>query len=209
MPHIVLLGDSIFDNRVYVNGRPDVRQHLAALLPAGWQATLLASDGATTAGISRQLQALPQDADCLVLSVGGNDALLNEYQLHGRVGTVAEGLLVMDTLLLGFERDYRGVIADCLATGLPLVVCAVYNANIAEPSQAAVFRRAIALFDDVILRVAAEHGLASIDLRRVCDQPAHYANDIEPSDAGGLAIASAVLQAVQRLLGRAPQQAVG
>ncbi|MEY4751349.1 MAG: hypothetical protein RIQ60_3563 [Pseudomonadota bacterium] len=207
MPHIVLLGDSIFDNRLYVNGRPDVREHLAALLPPGWRVTLLASDGATTADIPRQLQALPEDADCLVLSVGGNDALLNEYQLHGRVCTVAEALLVMDTLLQGFERDYRRVVADCLAIGLPLVVCAIYNANIAEPGQAAVFRRAIALFDDVILRVAAEHGLASVDLRRVCDQPAHYANDIEPSDAGGLAIARALLEAVQRVISSAPQYA--
>src|SRR3712207_8799829 len=43
--HVVLLGDSIFDNGVYVSGGPDVVRQLRDELPPGWQATLRAIDG--------------------------------------------------------------------------------------------------------------------------------------------------------------------
>jgi hypothetical protein len=55
MPHVVLLGDSIFDNSRYTLGEPDVISHLTKLLPNGWKATLLAVDGATSNEISAQL----------------------------------------------------------------------------------------------------------------------------------------------------------
>ena len=45
MKHIVLLGDSIFDNAAYVNGGPEVIEQLRSILPQDWQATLLAIDG--------------------------------------------------------------------------------------------------------------------------------------------------------------------
>jgi hypothetical protein len=46
--HVVLLGDSIFDNSRYTRGEPDVVTHLRGVLPAGAQATLLAVDGTVT-----------------------------------------------------------------------------------------------------------------------------------------------------------------
>src|SRR5437763_7003051 len=75
MSHVVLLGDSIFDNAAYVPGRPPVVEQLRRALPAGWRATLLAVDGHTTADVAGQLARLPADATHLVVSVGGNDAL--------------------------------------------------------------------------------------------------------------------------------------
>src|SRR6188472_4484107 len=73
--HIVLLGDSIFDNARYVPGGPSVIEHLRRILPGGWRATLLARDGSVTADVARQLAAVPEDATHLVISAGGNDAL--------------------------------------------------------------------------------------------------------------------------------------
>src|SRR3712207_7657631 len=46
MPHVVLLGDSIFDNKSYVGGGPDVIAQVRDDLPPGWKATLCAVDGA-------------------------------------------------------------------------------------------------------------------------------------------------------------------
>jgi hypothetical protein len=37
-PHVVLLGDSIFDNAAYTRGEPDVVGHLRDLLPSPWRA---------------------------------------------------------------------------------------------------------------------------------------------------------------------------
>ena len=51
------------------------------------------------------------------------------------------------------------------------------------------------MFNDVILRVAFEHHLPVIDLRLVCNEPADYANPIEPSGRGGRKIALAIARA--------------
>ena len=51
MNHIVLLGDSIFDNAAYVGGGPDVIEQLKSILPRDWQATLLAVDGSVTTDV--------------------------------------------------------------------------------------------------------------------------------------------------------------
>jgi hypothetical protein len=75
MAHIVLLGDSIFDNAPYVQTGEAVIHHLKRRIPNTWQATLLAIDGAVTREVHEQLQQLPPDATHLFLSVGGNDAL--------------------------------------------------------------------------------------------------------------------------------------
>ena len=76
MPHLILLGDSILDNGAYTNGQPPVIDQLRGHLPAGWKATLAAIDGSTTDDIPTQLAGLPGDATHLVLSIGGNDAML-------------------------------------------------------------------------------------------------------------------------------------
>lgn len=58
--HVVLLGDSIFDNASYTNGLPDVVTHLRGILPDGAEASLLAIDGSTTADLVDQLTNLPR-----------------------------------------------------------------------------------------------------------------------------------------------------
>src|SRR4051812_42542033 len=76
-PHVVLLGDSIFDNHRYVIPGGDVLTQVRAQLPHRATATLRAVDGAVTAGLSAQLRDLPADATHLFVSIGGNDALQN------------------------------------------------------------------------------------------------------------------------------------
>lgn len=83
-----------------------------------------------------------------------------------------------------------------LAHGLPLVVCAIYNASFPEPDYQRCVQIAVAAYDDVIIRVATEHRLPVVDLRAVCCDPADYVLDIEPSAAGGARIAAAIFRAV-------------
>jgi hypothetical protein len=45
MPHVVLIGDSIFDNAAYTRGGPDAVSQVREMLPHGWEATRLAVDG--------------------------------------------------------------------------------------------------------------------------------------------------------------------
>ncbi len=105
--HIVLLGDSIFDNRSYTGAEPDVVTHLRALLPAGARATLLAVDGATTRSMAGQVSAIPSDATHVVVSIGGNDALGNLDLIQASATFAADPLRLLGERVDRFEADYR------------------------------------------------------------------------------------------------------
>ncbi|WP_437542272.1 hypothetical protein WME97_29245 [Sorangium sp. So ce367] len=51
-------------------------------------------------------------------------------------------------------------------------------------------------FNDVILRQAFSRALDVVDLRLVCSEVGDFANAIEPSGAGGLKIAQALVRAL-------------
>jgi GDSL-like lipase/acylhydrolase family protein len=104
MPHVVLLGDSIFDNGAYTNGGPDVVTQLRELLPAGWHATLCAIDGATTEDFATQVDALPTDVTHLILSLGGNDALGHVDLFDRRAHSAAEVLAELAHAAERFEK---------------------------------------------------------------------------------------------------------
>ena len=195
MPHIVLLGDSIFDNAAYVHGGPDVVAQLRKVLPVGWSATLLAVDGEVIDGVARQLVRLPRDATHLVVSAGGNDALGHSDLLERRATSSPQVLGWLADAADGFEARYRRMLDALLARRLPLTLCTIYNGNLGPPVQR-LAATALAVFDDVILRVAAERSLPVIELRLVCTEPSDYANPIEPSVQGGAKIARAVARAV-------------
>jgi hypothetical protein len=196
MPHVVLLGDSIFDNGAYVSGGPDVIAQLRALLPEDWSATLCALDGATTEDVPRQLAEVPDDATHLVLSVGGNDALDDIGILERPARSVGEALALLAERAEAFETRYRGMVQLLLGRALPITVCTVYNGSFADPVMRRVTRTALSVFDDAILRVAFEHQLDVIELRLVCADPLDYANPIEPSVQGGARIAHAIVRAL-------------
>ena len=198
--HIALLGDSIFDNRAYTGGEPDVVSHLRAILPASWRASLCAVDGSVTADLAAQLPRVPSDASHLVISLGGNDALLNSDLLARPVSSTTEALALFGDRLARFESAYRAAITGALALGRDTTTCTIYNGNF-EPARARVARTGLMLFNDVILRVAFEHELSVIDLRLICNEPADYANPIEPSGQGGRKIAEAIALAVGALDG--------
>jgi hypothetical protein len=193
--HLVLLGDSIFDNGAYTGAEPDVITHLHAILPAGWQATLRAVDGSTTRDLAAQLPRVPREASHLVVSIGGNDALLHSDLLDTAVESTAEALELFEERTGAFEASYRQAIAPVLRLGRWTAVCTIYNGNLPDPRQARTARVALMMFNDVIFRVALEHRLPVIDLRLVCTEPEDYANPIEPSGRGGAKIARAIAQA--------------
>ena len=183
--HIVLLGDSIFDNKVYVGDDPAVIEQLRSHIPTGWHASLLAVDGNVSADIAVQLKRLPADATHLVISVGGNDALRAESVLSKPVSDVGQGLLAMADVRERFERDYLAMLDAVLAVGKPVVVCTIYDPNFGDATEQRAAVLALCAFNDVITRAASRRGLPVIDLRVLFDSPEDYANPIEPSAIGG------------------------
>lgn len=197
MTHVVLLGDSVFDNGHYVRpGEPDVFAQLQTKLPKGWRATMRAVDGAVTASIERQLAGLPEDASHLILSIGGNDALGNSGILREGARSVAEVMTRIADVRESFERSYRKMLNFVTGYRLPTAVCTIYDTRFPNPQERRQVVAALSVFNDVITREAFSRKLALIDLRLICSENDDYANPIEPSAKGGDKIASAIAQVV-------------
>ena len=198
MSHVVLVGDSIFDNAAYVAaGEPDVVRQVRRRLPHGSKATLLAVDGSTTAGVREQLRRLPADATHLIVSAGGNDALHNSGFLAAPASSAGEALLALADIGEEFERGYLAMLAEVLARGLPTAVCTIYHPRFPDRAFQRMAVAGLTAFNDRIIRAAFVHGLPLLDLRLICNEESDYANPIEPSARGGEKIARAIAGLVE------------
>ena len=177
MNHVVLLGDSIFDNKAYVGDGPDVIAQLTQTLPAGWKATLHAVDGSTTVTMKEQLGRLPKDATHLVVSTGGNDALGSKQVIEEPARSVGEALDKLARIRAEFTKTYRALLGDVLA-------------------KKRVASAGLTIFNDTITREVFARGLPLIDLRLLFDDARDYANPIEPSVQGGAKLARVIAKVV-------------
>ena len=193
MSHVTLVGDSVFDNLVYVQPEPDVQRQLRDALPDGWKVTLAAIDGSVTDDVSRQLNGLPEDVSHIVVSAGGNDGLQNMGILFEQVSTVAEGLSLLNGVVTEFQKAYSQMLQDLVSTKIPATVCTIYRPQY-EASLQQVTLMALSLFNDVILTEAMRMRLPVLDLRQIMDEDSDYANPIEPSAHGGEKMAKAISQ---------------
>jgi len=195
MMHIVLLGDSVFDNAPYTSGGPAVIDHLRGSLAPGEQATLCAVDGHRVADIGSQAERAPSDATHFFLSVGGNDALNHVELLNRRVQTVGEGLALLGQAVGRFAEAYWDLLHALTAQLDWLQVCTIYNGDFG--SEAPMVTPAVGLFNDAIQRAAGEHGLPVLELRDLLNRPEQYANPIEPSVEGGRVLAQEIVTRVK------------
>jgi len=195
--HIVLLGDSVFDNKAYVGKAPDVVGHLRQMLPAGWKATLCAVDGSTISDVQDQIRNIPGDASWLFVSVGGNDALMHMNLLYDNTLDGPSLLRELGKLGEEFRKDYLEAIERVCRMYKPTCLCTIYSGNM-DQDVAPRVEAALAVLNDKIYSVANEKHLSVIDLRGICNRPEDYANPIEPSDIGGRKIAAAILEHVIR-----------
>src|SRR5262245_6824627 len=196
MKHLVLLGDSVFDNKAYVNGGLDVIAHIRRQIPAEWKASLRAVDGSVVENVQKQTFDLPVDATHLVISAGGNDAILSADILQQKAASSAEVLDKLGDVASEFEFRYREMLQAVMRLKKSTAVCTIYYPRIPEPFTQKIAVAALTIFNDVIIRQAVLAGVPLIDLLLVCDEDSDYANEIEPSDKGGGKIARAVVRLV-------------
>ncbi len=198
MAHIVLLGDSVFDNQSYVGKAPDVTTQLRAAVPTGWRVSLLAADGGTVASVTRQIERLPDDASHLIVSAGGNDALERAHLLDAPSRSVAESLLLLAGAADIFKRDYQRMLDALSSVGRAFALCTIYDPRFEDAVQRKLSTTGLMLFNDAIIRESAAHGLPILDLRLICNDDGDFANPIEPSSRGGAKIAAAICALVRR-----------
>ena len=214
MKHIILAGDSIFDNGVYVPGGPDVTNQIESLIDANDKVTLLAVDGNIINDVADQLKRLPDDATHLFISVGGNDALHVLHTLQNQVNSIAEGFLHFHNIRKEFDRKYQAMLSNALSYNLPITVCTIYKpclshrnavrllgyvegGSLSNDEQQKISNTALPIINDVILEGAVKAGLPVIDLKVIFDDVADYANEIEPSAVGGMKMAKIIKEIVE------------
>ena len=197
--NVVLLGDSIFDNAVYVPGELPIADQLRQSLPDGWRVSLLAIDGDGIDGVQTQLEDLPDDATFLIVSAGGNDALRYIDVFEMETDSVGGGLLELHDIQNEFSARYESMLSSVLERQLPTLVCTVYDrVPFADEIMRRLVQTSLSLFNDAILRAAAEGGISALELRALCTEISDYSHlsPIEPSAAGGAKIASAIARIV-------------
>jgi hypothetical protein len=192
MVHIALLGDSIIDNKAYVNGRPDVAEQLRMVAPKEWKVTRLARDGAVTSGVIMQLAGVPRDATHLVVSAGGNDALQQAGILDEPATSVAGVLMALADVQDRFRQGYALMLEKAVAYRLPIAVCTVYDPRFNEPKRRRMAALALSVINDAITREAFARELTLIDLRVMFNDDRDFANAIEPSVQGGMKLARGI-----------------
>ena len=209
MKHIVLLGDSIFDNSSYVNpGELDVPNQLRSLVDNDCKVTNLAVDGDYTNGITNQLKNLPADATHLFVSVGGNDGLKHFGIFKQPVETIGEALQKMYVIGESFKSKYSSMVDQVLTYKIPTIFCSIYYPRFNVRSLSRVLHylstksngmdtqqtvmAAETIFNDIITYEVFKRKLSLIDLRVLCNDDQDFANPIEPSCTGGMKIAKTI-----------------
>ena len=170
MSHVVLLGDSIFDNERYVPGGPAVIEHLRRVLPKGWRATLLARDGDRAVDVPGQLAGLPADATHLIVSAGGNDALEHILLFQEPASSVGEAMVRLAEMREEFLQAYRRMLEAALQSGKSAAVCTIYDAIPGLPRG-----RTPALPLSMRFCAGRRFRLPLIDLRLICNEASDYA----------------------------------
>ena len=197
------IGDSILDNKAYVDDGNSVSDKLRRLTAK--PVRLLAKDGHTSQGALGQIPESVEAGTAAVLSVGGNDALHSSFVLSEDSEKVCHALKKLSPFVLGFQSRYRLVLDRLMEVYAPSLIriCTIYNKMPLERLPADLLPvaeevlLAIRFFNDVITEEASRCKLEVIDLRIVCEDPRCYSqvSVIEPSEFGGERIAEAILGA--------------
>jgi lysophospholipase L1-like esterase len=189
--HLVLLGDSIFDNPQMIHHY--LRKHLQHPV------TLVARGGSVSAQIHAQIPYVPRDATHLVVSVGGNDALRIAFSL----GVSITSMFQLPTRVSAFEADYEHAVSELKRLHKPVLLVLPYNPCLPDPTMSWIARMGLPLFHNAMKRVAKKHDCAVLDLRTVInhEQPDLYApgDPIHPSREGSVRIAAAIMEAIDRM----------
>lgn len=194
---LALLGDSILDNASYTHPAPDTAHHLRTHLGAAWHVELLARDGACISDVRFQLSQLAAQVDCIILSIGGNDAVQHIDLLERRVSSAAEVLDALVSIGDRFAAQYRELAARVAPTAQRLVLCTIYEPPLHDPVAARLARVPLAVLNDRIVRIASRLSLEVLDLRTVCTAESDFVRQIEPSAAGAEKIAAAIATVVR------------
>jgi hypothetical protein len=194
--HIVLAGDSIFDNDAYVMGEVGLIEQMRRSLPEGWSAFKIAVDGDCIRDVLRQVENLPTHATHLVVSVGGND-LIGHAHLLNTVRSLDDVEGVLAAPKGSFATLYGEMLDQLQKLPLQVSVCTVYTAiPFDEPLLRSFGPSAIGVFNELICQQAAARSIPVFRLDQVCTEIDDFSavSPIEPSSKGGQKIVDGLIE---------------
>ena len=200
MPSIILLGDSIIDNKTYVQQHEySVLEHLQNISKNEF--LQLAHDGDTTVTVlERQLQSQEiAKSSHLVLSIGGNDLLQNISLLHeGPIENINKAFAdVHKQIFKSLEQRFETIVEKLSSHRANLLLCTVYEGDLGRTDE---FRDVldsskimVSSFNDTVYKTASMYNADVLELRHIFTTPEDYANPIEPSHIGGKKLAKGII----------------
>ena len=207
MSYITLLGDSIIDNKTYVQkGELSVLEHLENI--SEYEYTQLAFDGDTTLNVLNGQLLSPSIATSshLVLSIGGNDLLQNlSFLYEGPVDKINDAVAgVQQYIFKPLEQRFETIIQRLSSHRANLLLCTVYEGDLGRTDE---FRDVldsskimVSSFNDTVYKTASKYNADVLELRHIFTSPEDYANPIEPSHVGGERLAQAIMDWIQKTL---------
>mgnify|MGYP001160075597 CR=1 FL=1 len=201
MNKVVLFGDSIIDNKIYVNhGEFSVLEHLENI--SNYEYIQVAYDGHTTFDVQNKqlhLSTIVKPSH-IVLSVGGNDLLQNlSYLSKSPVSNVNEAVSgIQQHIFEPLEQRFETIIEELSSQRANLLICTVYEGDLGRTDE---FKDVldsskimVSSFNDIVYKTAKKYNADVLELREIFISSDDYANPIEPSHIGGEKLAKSIVE---------------
>ena len=201
LSHITLLGDSVIDNKSYLQtGELSVTEHLNNLSDLDF--TQVAYDGDTTFDILNKQLFSPsvRTSSHIVLSIGGNDLLHNLSYLYAssisNINIAVAGMY--QQIFKPLEDRFETIIQRLSSHRANLLLCTVYEGDLGRTDE---FRDIsdsskimVSSFNDIVYKTGQKYNADVLELREIFISAEDYANPIEPSHIGGEKLAKSILE---------------
>ena len=180
--NIVLMGDSIFANDIYVERGESVGDQLQ---DKHGNVLVVAQDNAIIEDLDYQFNKIPSNLDSkntkIIVSVGGND-LLNQYIMSDVSKTQH-----VDTIFNKYTSNLNNLRNNSS--------CEFILSNIYYPRSPDYIRYydIIELWNDKLGKYAKNNGLKILNIDDTVDKKHHFTHDIEPSASGSSVIIDNIL----------------
>jgi len=200
---ISLLGDSVIDNKSYVQyGQNSVLEHLESLSNYTYQQT--AVDGDTTHDMlnSQMFSSEIENSSNIVLSIGGNDLLQSIHLMFEDNSSINDSISGFQNFIFKpLEKRFETIVETLSSHGAKLLLCTVYEGDLGRTNE---FRDVldsskimVSAFNDIVYKTAKKFGSDVLELRHIFTSSEDYANPIEPSHIGGEKLAKAIIKWVE------------
>jgi hypothetical protein len=180
--HVVLLGDALLDAYSSIDKTPGKFED--ALLPGTrdqWKISVVSAAEVERAGSS---QVLPGDATHAIIFIEGNYAIERSGLLDSRPSACGQTLEQLSLAADEFERTLAQLIHVAKAARLVIMVCTMFQPCYRDPVRQRTACAALAVFNDRVIKRAAEARVSLIDLRLICNEPEDYDQPTRLSQSG-------------------------